>query len=194
MRGIKEWWQGLSRKWRLWIIIGLVVAGLGWGGVAGATRALEHSTEDPSTCGKCHIMQPYVNSYYESNFIDSVHAKAERDVKCKNCHHVTLIQQTKELIAFVTGHYDTPLRQHVRAQEFCTGCHTAKEITDSIRSRPEFAENTLLSYHLATEGGKRGCRDPRAELVQCQDCHKVHRTGVNYCATCHSSGFTAPNK
>lgn len=194
MQRIKVWWQGLSRKLRLWIIIGLVVVGLGWGGVAGATRALEYSAEDPSNCGKCHIMKPNVNSYYESNFIDSVHAKAEPAVKCKNCHQVTLIQQTKELISFVTGHYDTPLKQHVQAQEFCTGCHPAAEITESIRSMPKFAENTLLSYHLATGGGKKGCRDPRAELVQCQDCHKVHQTGVNYCATCHSSSFTAPSK
>lgn len=194
MQRIKEWWQGLSKKWRLGIIIGLVVGGLVWGGVAGATRALEYAAEDPSTCGTCHIMQPNVNSYYESNFIDNVHAKAEPIVKCKDCHQVTLIQRIKELITFATGQYATPLRQHVRAQEFCIGCHPAKEITDFIRSRPEFAENPLLSYHLATEGGKKGCRDPSAELVQCQDCHRVHRAGVNYCATCHSSSFTAPNK
>lgn len=176
------------------IIIVLAIVALLAGGAAGVENTLKYFAGNPSACGKCHIMQPYVNSYYESSFIDSVHSKAERDVKCNNCHQVTLIQQTKELIAFVTGHYETPLKQHVQAQEFCTGCHPAKEITDSIRSRPEFAENPLLSYHLATEGGKKGCRDPRAELVQCQDCHKVHRTGVNYCATCHSSSFTAPNK
>ena len=194
MQKVKEWWQALSRKWRLCIIIGLVVVGLVWVVVAGAAKVLEYAKENPSTCGKCHIMQPYVNSYYESNFIDNVHAKAEPDVKCKNCHQVTLMEQTKELISFVTGSYDTPLRQHVQAQGFCTGCHPATEITNSIRSMPKFAENPLLSYHLATAGGKNGCRDPRAELVQCQDCHKVHRTGVNYCAACHTSGFTAPNK
>ena len=194
MAKIKERWRGLSRKRRLVIITVSAIVALGVGGAAGAAHTLTYLAENPSACGRCHLMQPYVDSYYESNFIDSVHARAERDVKCKNCHQVTLLQQTKQLISFVTGSYETPLKQNVQAQKFCSGCHPAKEITAALRSRPNFADNHLLSYHLTVEAGKIGCRDPRAELVQCQDCHKVHRTGVNYCATCHSSSFTAPNK
>jgi len=194
MQRTKEWWRGLSKKWKLVIIIVPVMVALGVGGAAGAAGTLEYFAENPSACGKCHIMQPYVNSYYESSFIDSAHARAEQDVKCKDCHYVTLVQQTKELIAFVTGNYETPLKHNVRAQEFCAGCHPAKEITDAIGNRPNFAENPLLSYHLTVEAGKAGCRDPRAEFVQCQDCHKVHRSGVNYCASCHSWSFSAPSK
>lgn len=191
MPRIKEWWRGLSKKWRLVIIILPVIGVLGVGGVTGT---LGYLAENPSACGKCHLMQPYVNSYYESSFIDSVHTRAERDVKCNNCHYVTLVQKTKELIAFVTGNYETPLKHNVQTQKFCMGCHPVNEITDAIRNRPNFAENPLLSYHLTVEAGKAGCRDPRAELVQCQDCHRVHRAGVNYCATCHSWSFSAPSK
>lgn len=184
----------MSKKWRLVIIIIPAMVVLGVGGMAGAAGAAGYSSENPSACGKCHLMQSYVNSYYESNFIDSVHARAERGVKCKNCHSVTLVQQTKQIIAFITKSYETPLKQNVQAQKFCTGCHPAKEITAAVRNRPNFAENPLSSYHLTVEGGKIGCRDPRAELVRCQDCHQAHRAGVNYCATCHSSSFSAPDK
>lgn len=162
--------------------------------MAWASVALENLAENPAACGRCHLMQPYVDSYYKSNFIDSVHAKAVMDVKCKNCHQVTLLQQTKQLVSFVTGSYEIPLKQNVQAQKFCSDCHPAKEITAAVRSRPDFAENPLFSYHLTAEEGKIGCRDLRAELVRCQDCHRVHRAGVNYCATCHSSSFSAPSK
>ena len=194
MPRVNEWWRGLSKKWRLAIIIVPAMVVLGVGGMAGAAGATGYSSENPSACGKCHLMQSYVSSYYESNFLDSVHARAERDVKCKNCHQMALLQQTQQLISFVPGSYETPLKQNVQAQKLCSGCHPAKEITAAVRNRPNFAENPLSSYHLTVEGGRIGCRDPRAELVRCQDCHQSHRAGVNYCATCHSSRFSAPDK
>ena len=194
MQEIKVRWQGLSKKRKLLVIIIAAIVTLGVGGAIAAANTLNYLAENPSACGKCHIMQPYVNSYFESSFIDSVHGKAERDVKCKNCHYVTFMQKTKELISFVIGSYETPLKHNVQAQEFCTGCHPVTEITSAIRNRQDFVDNPLLSYHLTVEGGKSGCRDPRAELVRCQDCHRVHRVGVDYCASCHSSGFSVPSK
>ena len=192
MARIKEKWHGLSKKRRLIIIAIPILVILGITG--GTSFTLKHLAENPSACGKCHIMQPYVNSYYESNFTGSVHAKAEPSVKCKDCHYVTLVQQTKELIAFVTGSYETPLKLSVQVQNRCISCHTIKETIGVIRSKPEFVEDPRLSYHLTVENGKSGCSDPQAELVKCQDCHRVHSAGKNYCATCHSSSFSSPNK
>ena len=192
MARIKEKWQGLSKKRRLLIIAIPILVILGVTG--GASFTLKHLGENPSACGKCHIMQPYVKSYYDSNSIDSVHAKAEPKVMCKDCHRVTLVQQTKELIDFVTGNYETPIKQRVQEQDLCANCHTLKGITALVSSKPEFTENPRLSYHLTVRNGKVGCSDPRAELVRCQDCHRVHRAGRNYCATCHSSSFSDPKK
>lgn len=194
MPRIKERWRGLSKKWKLVILALPAMAILGVGGTTIAAGTL-YSAGNPFACGKCHIMQPYVDSYYKSSFIDSIHASSERDVKCNNCHRTTLVQQTKQLIAFVIRSYETPLKQDVQAQNFCTDCHLVEEVTGAVRSKPEFAENSLLSYHLTVEARKNeGCEDPRAELVRCQDCHRAHRAGVNYCATCHSVSFIAPNK
>ncbi len=192
MRGIKERWQGLSKKRRLIIIIIPTIVILGIAG--GVPITLKYFADNPSACGNCHIMQPYVESYYDSNFIDSVHSKAELAVKCKDCHYVTLVQQTKELIAFVTGNYEIPLKQSVQVQNRCISCHTIKETIGVIRSKPEFIENPRLSYHLTVENGKVGCYDGRAALVECQDCHRAHEAGVNYCIQCHYVRFGAPTK
>ena len=55
MSKIKEWWQSISRKWRLAIII--VAAGviLGVGGVYGS---LAYFAANPSACGACHLIDP----------------------------------------------------------------------------------------------------------------------------------------
>ena len=193
MARIKEKWQGLSKKKRLIIIIVPIVVILGIAG--GVSLTLKYFGENPSACGNCHIMQPYVKSYYDSIFIDSVHAKAEPKVMCKDCHSVTLVRQTKELIDFVTGNYETPLKQRVQEQNLCANCHTQKGIIALVSSKLEFTENPRLSYHLTVGDNKVRCYyDPRAEMVICQTCHRVHRAGTNYCATCHSSSFSSPSK
>jgi hypothetical protein len=192
MRGIRERWQGLSKKWRL--IIGIIPVIVILAIAIGVSITLNYFAENPSACGNCHIMQTYVNSYYDSNLMDSVHAKAEPEVKCKDCHQVTLVQQTKELIDFVTGNYETPLKQNVQIQNRCINCHTLNATVGAIRSKPEFTEDQKLSYHLTVENGKVGCYDGRAAIVGCQDCHGAHKAGVNYCIQCHYVKFGAPKK
>ena len=192
MRGIRERWQGLSKKGKLIVVIIPAVVILGIAG--GMSVTLGYYAENPTACGNCHIIQPNVKSYYGSNFMDSVHAKAEPEVKCKDCHYVTLVQQTKELISFITGNYETPLKHNVQVQNRCIECHTIEETLSAIRSKPEFAEDPRLSYHLTVENGKVGCYDGRAAIVGCQDCHRAHETGVNYCINCHYVKFGAPVK
>ncbi len=192
MRGIRDRWRDLSKNWRLvtFIVPPIFVLGV----VGGVNLALGHFAENPSACGTCHLMQPYVDSYYESNFLDRAHGQSHPAVKCKDCHSMTLIQQTKQVIAFVTANYKLPLKQTIQLQKSCTDCHPDNKTLDTVRKRPKFVENPSLSYHLTVEFGRPGCRDPQAELPQCQDCHRAHSVRVNYCATCHYSfDFNVPN-
>jgi hypothetical protein len=195
MASIKERWQALPKKWKLMIIALPVIVILG--GAGGATAALEHSKENPSSCGNCHLIQSHVDSYYLSDFLVNTHAQANPPIKCKDCHEATLMQLTKEGIAFVIGNYETPLEGKMSVQKSCTGCHPVEEVNETVRNNPKFAEDTSRSYHLGIpEGGAQAleCRDPDASAVQCQWCHQSHKAPVNYCATCHSTRLIAPDK
>ncbi len=150
--------------------------------------------DNPSACGKCHVMQPYVNSYYSSDFLDSLHSKTQRPVKCDDCHKESLIQQSKEVLAFVTGKYQTPITQRPDTQSACVACHPVSQIADPIRNDPKFVEDSKLSYHLTQEKGRVGCYDPRVSIMRCEDCHRAHEPAVNYCIECHYVEFQAPNK
>jgi hypothetical protein len=192
MRGIKDRWRDLSKIWRLVICIAPPIFVLG--AVGGANLALGHFAENPSACGTCHLMQSYVDSYYKSNFLDRAHGQSHPAVKCKDCHSMTLIQQSKQLIVFVTGSYKLPLKQTIQGQELCIGCHPDYKILGALRKKPKFVEDPSLSFHLRVEFGRPGCRDPQADLPQCQDCHRAHGARVNYCTTCHYSfDFDVPD-
>jgi hypothetical protein len=184
MSRIKAWWQSISRKWRLAIII--VAAGviLGVGGVYGS---LAYFAANPSACGTCHLIDPYVESYYESDFLDNAHAEAEDQVKCKECHDVALIQIAAELVTFVTGNYELPLEQREYPQEFCTTCHPVEDVLEATTkaNRPEFERNPHWNHIELVEG-----------IVECQECHRAHRGGLNFCyENCHGLGYGyTPNK
>ena len=178
----------LSKRWKIALIVLPAVAVLGV--VGGAVAAREYLADNPAACGNCHAMQPYVESYFNSNFMVSVHAASEPVVKCEDCHQQSILQQAGELISQIRGNY-TVSAKNVNTQASCMSCHQADLIIETIKTRPEFVADPTLSYHLNATNSK-ACRDPRAELVKCQDCHKSHQSGVNYCGTCHTSKFGTP--
>ncbi len=185
MSRIKEWWQSISRKWRLAIII--VAAGVILG-VVGVNVSLAYFAANPSACGMCHFIDPYVESYYESDFLDTAHAEAEDQVKCKQCHVVALPQIVKELMNYVIGNYELPLVQRAYQQEFCTSCHPVEDVFEATNrdNRPEFEQNPHWN-HLP---------DVKEGIVECQECHRAHRSGLNFCyEKCHDADFGyAPHK
>ncbi len=185
MSRIKEWWQSISRKWRLAIII--VAAGVILG-VGGTYGSLAYFKANPSACSICHVIEPYVELYYESDFMDNAHAILDPPVKCKDCHHATLVQLTKELITSVTGNYEEPLVQREYEQEFCTSCHAVEDVFEATNrdNRPEFDLNPHWN-HLP---------DVKEGIVECQECHRAHRGGLNFCyEKCHDADIGyAPHK
>jgi nitrate/TMAO reductase-like tetraheme cytochrome c subunit len=180
----------LSKKWKIAIIVLLAVIVLI--GVGGAVVAREYLADNPEACGTCHAMEANVQSYLNSNYLDSAHAASKPQVKCEGCHQQSVLQQAGELISTVRGNYTVSARD-VNTQAACTSCHPVDVIIAAVKNRPEFVADPKTSYHL-NAGNAKACRDPRAELVKCQDCHKSHDDGVNYCATCHTSKFGTPVK
>jgi hypothetical protein len=184
MSRIKEWWQSISRKWRLVIISLSAIVVLGVGGVYGS---LAYFAANPSACGACHFIEPYVESYYESDFLDNVHAEAEDEVKCKECHVVTLDQIVKEGRAFVTGDYELPLETtFFYEQESCLACHSLEDVQgatkDDWKGRSAVYFDPHDSPHLTGEKG----------YIECQWCHRAHdkSRGMTYCLGCHHEKTT----
>ncbi len=179
---------GLSKRWKIALIVIPVVVVLGI--VVGAAAASAHFAGNPAACGDCHLMQPYVQSYFNSNYLDNVHSSGNTAVKCVDCHQQSVVQKAGELVAYIRGTSSVSL-QDVNTQAACLSCHPIQQVIDAVKSNPEYADNPGLSYHLNAANAK-ACANPRAELVECQDCHKSHDAPVNYCANCHQSNFSVP--
>jgi hypothetical protein len=114
-------------------------------------------------------MVPYYESWAEPGLEANYHAEAE--VECLDCHEATIEDQVKELVANVTGDYETPLRERKLPQEQCLSC---KEHD----SYPALAETTADWE-----------RNPHASHwgeMECSLCHNQHRASVLYCTQCHT--------
>lgn len=112
-------------------------------------------------------MQPYYDTYSESDYLVHAHAvNEEEELVCHDCHHATVEEQVNELILYVTGDYLTPLEERDFGEKFCLECHELEEVittTDFEESNPHDSHNELL----------------------CSECHKMHRESEIYCSECH---------
>jgi hypothetical protein len=140
--------------------------------------------KQPQFCSAvCHIMEPYVATWTDSEF--QVHVHAEEDAVCLDCHEATVKQQVQEAVAFVTGNFEEPLQRRQFPDEFCLGCH-------EHGSREEIIERT---GDYAIEGELRNPHDPHPGIdesvvgqFQCSKCHTMHgeSVGIRYCyRECH---------
>ncbi|MGR6835997.1 cytochrome c3 family protein [Syntrophomonas erecta] len=165
----KSFRERFFNKKGLLILAGLILV-IGAGGGVAVLKA----SESPDFCSTCHIMEPYYDSWHnsESNLLASKHAV--EDVDCHQCHEPDLSTQIHELFVFVTGNYEVPLEKREFKQEFCLECHSetgeattweeAKEATDFQESNPHDSHNTDL---------------------ECNACHNMHQPSQVFCAECH---------
>lgn len=172
--GRRRWWSSIPA----WILLGIVVGIVGWGGFNTAMEA----TNGLDFCISCHEMRSTVYEEYKS----SVHWSNPSGVRavCSDCHvprdwtHKLMrkIQASGELWANLAGTIDTPekfegrrldLARHewrrMRASDSreCRNCHSF-EAMDFHRQRPKSAE---------------AMKTAEAKGYTCIDCHKgiAHR-------------------
>jgi hypothetical protein len=150
----------LSPKRIMLIFLMLVVLS----GVAFA--AMEKASDNPKFCVICHDMQPYYDSWHDSNLLAKKHADA--GVKCHDCHEPSVSQQTSEGIKYITGDFEKPLKQRQFSKDNCLKCHDYNDVT----AKTNFSG---INPHKSHKGE-----------LECYTCHSMHRQSTVLCAQCHS--------
>jgi hypothetical protein len=164
---MRKRWKWLIGTFSVLVVVGVVGGILLW-----------DYHEKPSFCGAtCHIIQPYVDSWESSIWLDHNHAK--EDITCTECHKTTLVGSATELISYLKGDYKTPMRERKVSMEECFECHGTYE-----EMIPLTAPEVL--------GAERNPHDGHWGRLECSICHNMHRDSVDYCAGCHDPVTDAP--
>jgi hypothetical protein len=171
-----------QKPWRIMaIVVGVVVVAGSVGGVA-----LWNYHDQPQFCSTfCHIMEPYVASWLDSDF--SAHAHGEEEIACLDCHEPTIEEQLQEVKAYVTGDYVIPLEERKFSQEWCLRCHEHASYADlAERTKDYTIDGELQNPHDPHAGVETVSHEP----YNCSNCHKMHREspGVDFCYECHHEG------
>jgi len=150
------------------VVLVVLVVGLA------SLEIIHQSDTNPAFCATCHVMQPNVDSYLNSNNLDAVHAQA--NVECKECHFAYgLKEEIVSGLNFVVGNYevksDGTLPKRRFSQDLCLECHISYD---------HVAEKTA---HLA-----RNPHDSHYGQMACSTCHVAHGEQIDYCGQCHDNG------
>jgi cytochrome c nitrite reductase small subunit len=154
----------LNKKVLLIALLVVVVVGAG-GGIY-----MLNASNDPAFCNSCHIMEPYYESWNDSNLLANKHA-AEGE-ECHDCHEPNLSTQIDEGIKFVTGNYEDPLEEREFPREDCLECHDDFE---SIKAATNYEYSNPHDSHNGEQ--------------ECTLCHKMHKKSEVMCAQCHYFGW-----
>ena len=174
------------------ISIGVVVA---VAVIAVAGMALWNYHEQPEFCVMCHVMDPYLETWSESDYL--VHTHAEEDVVCLDCHEPTISEQVQEVVAYVSGNFEEPLEKREFPNEFCLRCHehdSYAAVAERTQDYMVMAENIGEMINVNPHDPHPDMDESTEEQFQCWHCHTMHGTsrGVNYCIGCHhDSNFDA---
>jgi cytochrome c nitrite reductase small subunit len=155
------------------VVLGVVVIG----GV-GAVGFWQYH-EQPQFCATCHIMDPYLESWQASDL--GAHAHAEYDVTCLECHEPTVEEQVNELVVYLQGDYEIPLRELKYPMEECLQCHEHGTYEEIVETTADLVETVGANPHASHYGE-----------MECRLCHKMHKESEDYCAQCHAWGFEVP--
>ena len=155
------------------VLLGIVVVG----GV-GAVGFWQYH-EQPEFCATCHIMDPYLESWQASDL--GANAHAEYDVTCLECHEPTVEEQVNELVVYLQGDYEIPLRELKYPMEECLQCHEHGSYEEIVEMTADLVETVGANPHASHYGE-----------MECRLCHKMHKESEDYCAQCHAWGFEVP--
>jgi cytochrome c nitrite reductase small subunit len=155
------------------VLLGVVVLG----GVGGVVLWQYH--EKPESCASCHIMDPYLESWEMSGL--GANAHGEEGVVCLDCHQPTLEQQLSELVVYLQGDYEIPLKGLKYPMESCFQCHEHGSYEEIIAVTEGLEEEAGANPH-----------DSHYGEMECRLCHKMHDESESYCGQCHTFGFQVP--
>jgi len=162
-----------NKLFKIFLII--IFAGLVLGG--GSAAYLVRASNDPAFCSNCHIMQPYYQSWHESNLLANKHAAA--GVTCHDCHESSISTQAEEGVKFITGDYKDPLDKRTFSKDFCLKCHSD---SDTGTLKGESFEAAKAKTNLEESNP----HDSHNGEQECNLCHSMHEQSKPMCAECHS--------
>ena len=155
-------------------------------------RYYRHTQENPEFCLSCHLMKEAYKTWEKSK---------HSDIICQTCHRLSLIEQNKLLIAFVTG-TKSVRETHGRQKPWqaCKECHFPDieqgAISDSKtfgHARHVFTKKINCSEcHIGgASNSSGGLHEFKPESDACLKCHKdrlVHGLGMEglQCLNCHT--------
>jgi cytochrome c nitrite reductase small subunit len=158
----------ISRRTKIVLIVVIAIGVIGVGGGLGALQA----SKLPSFCAICHVVKPYYESWTASDYLDYNHAQA--GVLCKDCHDASIEESVQELVVYVKGDYEDPLKERKFSKEWCFRCHEHESFEEIIK----------LTCYLEEKAGANP-HDSHYGEMECRLCHKIHRASEDYCAQCH---------
>lgn len=162
-KGFRE--RFFNKKVLLIVAVLVIVGGTGFG------VFMVKASHDPAFCTACHIMEPYYESYNNSNLLANKHAEA--GLVCHDCHEPSITTQAEEGIKYITGNYQTPLEKRSFSKDFCLECHENYEEVkfENVKAKTDFEESNPHDSH-------------NGEL-ECNTCHSMHQQSQVMCAQCH---------
>jgi len=128
--------------------------------------------DEPEFCTTCHIMDPYLESWASPPLLANAHA--EYDLSCLDCHPFQIMESAREVIVYVLGNYEDPLREREFSQEWCFQCHEHGSYEELKGRTAEMLETVDRNPH-----------DSHLGELRCSICHKMHRLSDDFCAQCH---------
>lgn len=145
-------------------LLGLVSIGL---------VGLRDMAQRPTFCAACHIVQPYVETWADSNHL--AHTHKQLGIPCQSCHARTIGALVSEVVSTVRQTYDDPLSEIKVPQGDCFRCHGDYE------TLAERTKDLIQNPH-----------DSHWGALDCGVCHKMHKDSIDYCAQCHDPTVDKP--
>jgi hypothetical protein len=159
------------------ICLGLLLAAGGNRIIAAEAKRLYQ--KDPQSCAKCHILKPYVESWKNSDFLDHKHGKS--GIGCLECHQLTPQQEKQHVAKFNKKTYKFPLEEREYGNEMCFRCHgNYKDIIERLKD-------------YRGKGLSRNPHESHYGEMDCNLCHKAHKTSIDYCSQCHQPVVNKPS-
>jgi len=148
-------------------------------------RYYRHTQENPEFCLSCHLMKEAYKTWEKSK---------HSDIICQTCHRLSLIEQNKLLIAFVTG-TKSVRETHGRQKPWqaCKECHFPDIEQGAISDSKTFghARHVFTKKINCSECHTGDLHEFKPESDACLKCHKdrlVHGLGMEglQCLNCHT--------
>ena len=134
--------------------------------VAVGYRYYRYTQDEPQFCASCHLMKEAFAEWQKGR---------HRDVVCQRCHHLSVLEQNKLLMAFVVKGKEPLSQTHGREKPWkeCKGCHMNEISQGSITPSKSYGH----------------ARHVFIQRIQCKKCHEVSlhnfRPDEKACGKCH---------